>query len=168
MKSNLARKFTLLAMLLVVAAILAGCKTTPPIDWNSRVGNYTYDQAVTELGPPDKQAKLSDGKMVAEWITHRNGGSGFGVGLGGFSGGMGVGVSQSVGSSYPDRILTLTFGTDNKLVSAGKIIEDSIQRHAAPDVSRDVQILALMDGRLAFVEAALGNDRQRQLRLQHF
>ncbi len=120
MKLNPIAKFSLLTVLSLVAAFLVGCKTTPKVDWNSRVGTYTYDQAVTELGPPDKQAQLSDGKMVAEWITHRNGGSGFGGGLGGFSGGLGVGVSQSVGSSYPDRTLTLTFGTDNKLVSSAK------------------------------------------------
>ena len=54
--------FTILAL---VVAFIAGCATTKPIDWNSRVGSYTFDQAVTELGPPDKQAALSDGKIVA-------------------------------------------------------------------------------------------------------
>jgi hypothetical protein len=50
--------------------LLAGC-VTPRIDWAARVGNYTYDQAVMELGPPDKSAKLSDGTTVAEWLTQR-------------------------------------------------------------------------------------------------
>jgi len=57
--------------ILFAAAYLAGCATTPRIDWNSRVGVYTYDQAVIELGPPDKMAKLSDGGTVAEWMTGR-------------------------------------------------------------------------------------------------
>ena len=53
----------------LVALALAGCVTGPKIDWQSRVGNYTYDQAVMESGPPDKYAKLSDGTVVAEWLT---------------------------------------------------------------------------------------------------
>jgi hypothetical protein len=55
---------------LVLAFLLAGC-ATPRVDWNSRIGNYTYDQAVLELGPPDKQARLEDGTTVAEWLTYR-------------------------------------------------------------------------------------------------
>src|ERR1039458_7493673 len=51
----------------LLAVVLAGCVTTSRIDWASRVGNYTYDQAVAEFGPPDKAAKLSDGATVAEW-----------------------------------------------------------------------------------------------------
>lgn len=50
---------------------LAGCASTPKIDWDSRIGSYTHDQAVIELGPPDKAAKLSDGGIVAEWLTSR-------------------------------------------------------------------------------------------------
>jgi hypothetical protein len=55
---------------LFVALLLAGC-VTPKIDWAARVGNFTYDQAVMEFGPPDKYAKLSDGTAVAEWLTQR-------------------------------------------------------------------------------------------------
>jgi hypothetical protein len=55
---------------LFAALLLAGC-VTPKIDWAARVGNYTYDQAVMELGPPDKSAKLSDGLAVAEWLLQR-------------------------------------------------------------------------------------------------
>jgi len=46
-----------------------GCATTPQVDWNSRIGAYSYDQAVIDLGPPDKMAKLSDGGTVVEWKT---------------------------------------------------------------------------------------------------
>jgi hypothetical protein len=120
MQMNLAAKFSLFIIVALVAAFIAGCQTTKPVDWNSRVGNYTFDQAVTELGPPDKQAKLSDGKTVAEWITRRNGGSGLSVGTGFFGGGVGVGMSHSVGQGYSDKVLKLTFGTDNKLASWSK------------------------------------------------
>ena len=97
MKMNPAAKFSLLAMLALTAAFIAGCKSTPPVDWNSRIGTYTYDQAVTDLGPPDKQAKLDNGQMVAEWITHHSGGSGLSLGTGFFSGGGGSGVGVGVG-----------------------------------------------------------------------
>jgi hypothetical protein len=53
--------------------LLAGCATTPKIDWASRVGVYTYEQAILEFGPPDKNAKLKDGTIVAEWLTQRGG-----------------------------------------------------------------------------------------------
>ena len=55
----------------LLVLVVTGCATTPQIDWNSRVSNYTYDQAVTDLGPPDKSAKLGDGTVVAEWLTRR-------------------------------------------------------------------------------------------------
>jgi hypothetical protein len=42
------------------------------VDWDGRLGQYSYDQAVIELGPPDKDATLSDGTRVAEWLTHRS------------------------------------------------------------------------------------------------
>ena len=116
--------FSLFAIFTLATTLITGCKSTPTINWNSRVGTYTYDQAVTDLGPPDKQAKLTDGKNVCEWITHRHGGTGLSVGTGFYSGGggggTGVGVSQSVGSGYPDKILKLTFSADNKLVEWSK------------------------------------------------
>ena len=69
MKANLAAKVLSLAILFLAVAFIAGCRTTPPVDWNSRVGIYTYNQAVAEFGSPDKQTKLSDGKTVDQWIT---------------------------------------------------------------------------------------------------
>lgn len=57
-------------VLLAGGVLLAGCATRK-IDWTGRVGTYTFDQSVLEFGPPDKQAKLSDGTVVAEWVTRR-------------------------------------------------------------------------------------------------
>jgi hypothetical protein len=51
--------------------LLAGCATTPKVDWTTRIGTYSYDQAVMDYGPPDKQAKLDNGVVVAEWLTRR-------------------------------------------------------------------------------------------------
>src|ERR1700709_1915755 len=122
MQTRLAGKLSFAAFLFSIFVFIVGCKSTPPVDWSSRVGTYTYDQAVIELGPPDKQAKLDDGKTVAEWVTHRSsGGSGLSLGTGLFSGGggsgVGVGVGQSIGSSNSEKVLKLVFDTDNKLAS---------------------------------------------------
>jgi hypothetical protein len=107
----------LTAILLLFAE---GCKTTPKIDWNARVGTYTYDQAVTELGPPDKVAKLSDGKTVADWVTGHRSGSSFSFGTGMYGGHGGVAVGQTVGGGGGLRFLRLVFGPDNRLVSWSK------------------------------------------------
>src|ERR1022692_4512617 len=69
MNANLAAKVLSLTILFLAITFIAGCKTTPTVDWNSRVGNYTYNQALAEFGSPEKQTKLSDGKTVAQWIT---------------------------------------------------------------------------------------------------
>lgn len=110
-------------MLMLVVACLGwmGCKSTPKVDWESRIGHFTYDQAVTELGPPDKTATLSDGKKVVDWVQPgRGGGMSFGVGTGFSTGGVGVGVGQSTGTRRSARVLRLTFGQDDKLVSFSK------------------------------------------------
>ena len=105
-------------LLLAVSTLLnSGCKSTPKVDWDSRVGSFTYDQAVVELGPPDRSTPLSDGRVVADWITRSSGGVSFGVGTGYWVGNTGVGVGQTVGTGYSDRVLRLTFGPDHKLVS---------------------------------------------------
>jgi len=54
----------------MVLALCAGCVTR--IDWQARVGTYSYDQAIIELGPPGKSAKLTDGTVVADWMTQRS------------------------------------------------------------------------------------------------
>lgn len=103
--------------LLVLAFLGEGCATTPKVDWDARVGSFTYDQAVIELGPPASEATLTDGRKVAEWIVGRSGAGGVTLGFGSFSGSTGVGVSQTVGSGPRDKILRLTFGSDGKLLS---------------------------------------------------
>ena len=54
---------------LLAALVFAGCATEPKIDWAARIGNYTYDQAVLDFGPPEKSVKLDSGIVVANWIT---------------------------------------------------------------------------------------------------
>lgn len=104
------------AFFLVPVLVLmgVGCHSGP--DWNTRVGVYTYDQAVAELGPPDKTAKLSDGRTVSEWITHRGGGMSFGVGTGLYGSHSSVGVGQGISTGASDHGLRLTFDNNNRLV----------------------------------------------------
>jgi hypothetical protein len=122
MKATQALRFPVAAAWCVLTFfLLAGCATYK-IDWNARIGNYTYDQAVTELGPPDKSAKLSDGTLVAEWMTQR-----------GYARGS-VGPAYGYGSPYyyhyppplyhyyydppsPDYFIRLTFAPDGNLRS---------------------------------------------------
>jgi hypothetical protein len=99
-------------ILAILGVFLASC-VTPRIDWNSRIGNYTYDQAILDNGPPDKSAKLADGTVVAEWLLYRGR----------------TYVSPAFGypyyypwhygayheSSSPDYFLRLTFGPDGQL-----------------------------------------------------
>jgi hypothetical protein len=107
-----------LELALVVVGLLAGC-ATHRIDWAGRVGTYTYDQAVLELGPPDKFARLADGTTVAEWLTQRGYAYSYGPatygpypwGYGPYYPGYG-GVYSS-----PDYFLRLIFNPDGRLSS---------------------------------------------------
>ncbi len=98
--------------------LLAGC-TTSKINWDSRVGDYTYDQAVLEMGPPERMAKLSDDRTVAEWLTFR-----------GHSGGQHHyspyfyspfysphfgGSSFYSDPAFPDQFVRLTFSPEGRL-----------------------------------------------------
>lgn len=57
-------------LLAAMLALFAGC-ATQRIDWQARIGVYTYDQAIMEMGPPADAAKLTDGTQVADWLTQR-------------------------------------------------------------------------------------------------
>jgi hypothetical protein len=57
--------------LVALITVWTGCAANR-INWPSRVGNYTFDQAVLELGPPARSARLTDGTMVADWQTQRS------------------------------------------------------------------------------------------------
>jgi hypothetical protein len=94
-----------------IALFFGACATQPKVDWQGRVGNYTYDQAVLELGPPDKNAQLTDGARVAEWLTARSrqGATWVGHPRGGWM--------QTVDSPSPDYYLRLTFDANGKLQS---------------------------------------------------
>jgi len=116
---NLAVKFSLPVTLALAVAFLAGCATPPPIDWDSRVGHYTYDQALTEFGSPDRQSRLSDGKVVSKWFVQPPVAPRFNSGMS-YYGNNGFGAGQTIGSSFNSRMLQLTFDTNGKLTAWSK------------------------------------------------
>lgn len=109
-------KWFLLAAL--TAVFVTGC-VTPSINWQARVGVYTFDQAVTDYGPPDKSARLTDGTTVDEWMTRRGeviytpGPYFYGPGY------CYPPIAPVYDRAYfPPVFLRLTFGPDGKLLAA--------------------------------------------------
>jgi hypothetical protein len=92
-----------------------GCATKPTADWNQRVGRFTFDDAVLELGPPATSIRLQDGTMVAEWFLKPGPQISFGLGSGAYGSSGGVSVGQSVAIPTPGHYLRLTFGPDGVL-----------------------------------------------------
>jgi hypothetical protein len=95
--------------------VLTGCAT--PINWQERVGVYTYDQAVMEYGPPIASATLTDHSIVADWMTQRGAiiatpgpaaSAFYGPGWRGWGG-------YYTPTYFPARFLRLHFGPDGKL-----------------------------------------------------
>ena len=104
--------------------VLAGCATAPKVDWNSRIGTYSFDQAVLEMGPPDKVATLGDGAKVAEWLTSRGSSQGPVTTFGPhfyhpyF---YGPPVVYNNEAPYPDPFMRLVFAPDGKLSAWRKV-----------------------------------------------
>lgn len=113
-RSAWARWLSRLCAMLLALGLFAGCQTHK-IDWASRVGTYTFDDAVKEMGPPDKTATLTDGTQVCEWLTYR-GSDGGAVIMPSFYG-------TYVGStlSSPDSYIRLTFNPEKKLTEVKRI-----------------------------------------------
>lgn len=109
------RFFQWLAAAIMVVA--AGCATTPKVDWEARVGSYTYDEAVLELGPPENVAELQNGTKVAEWAAGgRRGGSSVMVGVGPVISAFPVGEERR-------DYLRLTFGAEGRLTGHQRVVK---------------------------------------------
>jgi hypothetical protein len=89
--------------------LLSACATTK-VDWNARVGHYTYAQAVLDLGPPDNEAHLPNGTIVAQWLIYRGTLYAYGVPFGGPFGYFNT-------YTTPNRYLRLTFGPSGELTA---------------------------------------------------
>ena len=109
---------------LVCGALLgligAGCQALQQVDWDGRIGQFSYEQAVAELGQPTGETKLPGGMRRAEWIT--NTGSSMGRAL------VGAGTQLRTTGVVPldpteiyrlrDRYLRLTFDQSGQLVAS--------------------------------------------------
>jgi hypothetical protein len=100
---------------LLLVMVNPGCSSTPKPDWNQRVGSYTFDDAVRELGPPVSSIRLQDGSTVAEWFLKYGSQVSFGFGTSMYGGGGAVGVGQTVTTPPKGHYLRLIFGPDGKL-----------------------------------------------------
>jgi hypothetical protein len=128
MKMTSVVKCFLPLVLFLVGGFITGCATNPPVDWDSRVGHYTYTQAVHELGLPNRQIRLSSGATEFKWFLPIGaaGGSGLGMnnpgvnnnGINGMNNGLGVGHGASPGAV--NRYLQLTFDANGVLTAWSK------------------------------------------------
>ena len=118
-------------LLSIVIILLAGaCASSQKIEvsdaeWRGRIGTYTYEQALAELGPPNVVGESSEGK-TAEWVIRQSPATSFsfGLGRGSYGGGTstGVGVGTTVSPPPGGEYLRLRFDKSGKLVewSRGK------------------------------------------------
>lgn len=108
--------------MLFLAFVAGGCSTNK-VDWASRIGQYTFDQAIIELGPPDKQATLSDGTRVADWMTRRGGTRQVAIGPYYTHGDSGYGpyYPTYVTHQIPDFFLRLVFDPAGNLLEWKKL-----------------------------------------------
>jgi hypothetical protein len=118
---------SLLSILLLV--LTGGCASgletsVKDIDWRSRIGTYTYEQALLELGEPNVLGESSEGR-TAEWVLRRSPAFTFGFGLGtgnyGNHTSTGVGVGTSVSPPPSGEYLHLRFDKDDKLAEWSKV-----------------------------------------------
>lgn len=98
----------------VVCTFLTGCASTPKAALKDEVGHMTYEQAVHEMGSPSRTNAITDGGLIAQWITHRPGSSGFNVRGTGFYGPY-AGINTYANDSGT-KVLVMKFGPDHKLL----------------------------------------------------
>jgi hypothetical protein len=121
-------KLTSLSFILLLV-LAGGCASGPKtsvkdIDWRSRIGTYTYEEAMAELGQPNVIGESSEGR-TAEWVLRQSPAVTFGFGLGTGSSGhhtsTGGGVGTSVSPPPSGEYLRLRFDKDDKLTEWSKV-----------------------------------------------
>lgn len=110
MKTSLTPLLALLSLLL-----LTNCTTPPKVDWDARVGRFTFDEAVRELGSPQKSTVQADNTKVADWLAAR------GRSAPTFHSMPDGSVLRTEGAPGMDQLLRLTFTPEGKLSSWKRI-----------------------------------------------
>jgi hypothetical protein len=96
-------------------SLLMGCATAS-VNWDKRIGTYSWDDAVAEFGPPDKVADLEGGVKAAEWIQNRSIGLAPASSTPSYVRGETIQPNQTYGSEAPPKLLRLSFTPDGKLI----------------------------------------------------
>lgn len=101
---------------LVTVSFLLGCVAPASVNWDQRIGTYTWDEAVTEFGPPTRVTDETGGVKAAEWIRPRMQVEPVAPPPPTYERGEPVDPAQSYGTTAPDKILKLSFTPDGKLM----------------------------------------------------
>jgi hypothetical protein len=118
-------KLFLILLILLVGSCASGPRVTvEDSEWGARIGKYTYQDALTELGEPQMISESSEGKF-AEWVLRQSMPFSIGFGFGGAGYGhhssTGGGVGTSVSPPPSGEYLRLRFDRDGKLVEWTKV-----------------------------------------------
>jgi len=113
---KLGRLFLILLILLAGSCVYGPRVTVEDSEWGARMGKYTYQDALAELGEPQMIGESSEGK-IAEWVLRQRMPFSIGFGLGG----AGVGVGTSVSPPPSGEYLRLRFDPDGKLAEWTKV-----------------------------------------------
>jgi hypothetical protein len=114
---------------MVLALLTGSCASGPTanvksIDWKSRIGTYSYEEALAEFGEPNVFGETSEG-MYAEWVLRQSPMVSFGFGFGGVGYGhhssTGVGVGTSVSPPPSGEYLHLKFDKDGTLTEWSRV-----------------------------------------------
>ena len=105
-----------LCLVAVMVAVLTGCSTTKPVDWDSRIGTYTYEDALADLGQPSQVTNLDGSVKSVEWITARGFDNAKDSMPPVYSRGEVVTPEETYGYEAPNKVLRLMFAPDGKLI----------------------------------------------------
>jgi len=121
---KLGRLFLILLILPVWSCVSGPRVTVEDGEWGARIGTYTYQDALTELGEPQMISESSEGKF-AEWVLRQSIPFSIGFGFGGAGYGhhtsTGGGVGASVSPPPSGEYLRLRFDPDGKLAEWTKV-----------------------------------------------
>jgi len=115
LRTLLAGKHLCWTTAVLAVTLLSACSTTSSVNWDDRIGHYSWDDAVTEFGDPDRVADLDGGVKAAEWIKERTTGLASASDTPSYVRGEAIAPSQTYGSTAPAKVLRLSFTPDGKL-----------------------------------------------------